>query len=152
MIAILLALHALAAVIWVGGMFFALLCLRPALAGLAPPDRLRVWRNTLPRFFAWVWASIAVLLASGYYVVIEGYGGFAGVGQHVHIMHGTGLLMVALFVLLNLGPFRRFRIAYDQGNLPEAGKAMLHVRTIVIINLALGLITVTLGGTGVLWG
>ena len=42
-LAIPLALHQVASVIWVGGMFFAHFALRPTLAGaLAPEPRLRV--------------------------------------------------------------------------------------------------------------
>ena len=37
---VLLALHVLGAVLWVGGMFFALMVLRPSLAALSPPQRL----------------------------------------------------------------------------------------------------------------
>jgi len=35
------AFHVVAAVIWVGGMFFALVVLRPATGPLEPPVRLR---------------------------------------------------------------------------------------------------------------
>ena len=42
--AIAIALHLLAAVIWVGGMFFAYMALRPAAASLLePPLRLPLW-------------------------------------------------------------------------------------------------------------
>ncbi|MGN5479437.1 hypothetical protein ACTMU2_28655 [Cupriavidus basilensis] len=53
---ILLFLHVTAAVVWVGGMFFAYLCLRPV-AGqvLDPPSRLQLWRGVFDRFFRWVW-------------------------------------------------------------------------------------------------
>jgi len=37
-----LALHILGAVVWVGGMFFALLVLRPGLSVLAPAQRLEL--------------------------------------------------------------------------------------------------------------
>ena len=56
------ALHALAAVIWVGGMFFAYVVLRPSVAELAVPERLLLWRRVLGRFFTWVLGCIAVLL------------------------------------------------------------------------------------------
>jgi uncharacterized membrane protein len=152
MITFFLGLHALAAIVWVGGMFFAHMILRPVLMGLTPPERLKVWRGVLPRFFAWIWATILALLASGYFVVFEGYGGFAGSGLHIHIMHATGLAMMALFVLLNLVPFRRFLAAYDAGDLPKAGQAMNAIRLIVTINLILGLVTAAIGSTGPLWG
>ena len=60
-----LLLHSLAAVIWVGGMFFAHMALRPAIFALDPPVRLTLMRSALGRFFPWVLASIAALLVSG---------------------------------------------------------------------------------------
>ncbi len=46
------ALHLLAAVVWVGGMFFAWMILRPAAVDiLEPPARLRLWLSVFKRFF-----------------------------------------------------------------------------------------------------
>ena len=52
---LLYALHVLGAVLWVGGMAFALLALRPALAELEPPARLALHEGALRRFFLIVW-------------------------------------------------------------------------------------------------
>ena len=44
--------HAIAAVVWVGGMFFAYLVLRPAVGGITPPpERLKLWDRVFGRFF-----------------------------------------------------------------------------------------------------
>ncbi|HLT01947.1 MAG TPA: hypothetical protein VK001_07200, partial [Geminicoccaceae bacterium] len=91
-----LIVHALAAVIWVGGMFFAYMVLRQALGPIDPQARLTLWQNVFGRFFPWVWASIVALLLSGYGMLFFGLGGFAGAGVHVHVMQATGLLMMAL--------------------------------------------------------
>ncbi|MFP6688130.1 MAG: hypothetical protein VCD31_02255 [Alphaproteobacteria bacterium] len=72
------ALHIIAAVVWVGGMFFAVLVLRPSAGALEPADRLALWGRVFARFFPWVWASIVLLLASGYWMIFAGKGGFAG--------------------------------------------------------------------------
>ncbi len=82
----LVALHALAAVVWVGGMFFAYMVLRPSAGPLEPPLRLALWPRVFGRFFPWVWASIAVLLVSGYAMLFLRFGGFAGAGLHIHVM------------------------------------------------------------------
>ena len=56
------ALHVLAAVVWVGGMFFAYVVLRPAVGDIEPAsERLKLWARVFPRFFAWVWAVVIVL-------------------------------------------------------------------------------------------
>ena len=49
---ILLFVHLLGAIAWVGGMFFAYFCLRPAaMEVLDPPRRLPLWSATFARFF-----------------------------------------------------------------------------------------------------
>ena len=92
-----LALHILGAIVWVGGMFAIYMCLRPALGTLEPSQRLRLMRVTFQKFFPWVWATILVLLASGYWMVFMTFGGMARIGLHVHLMQGIGWVMIALF-------------------------------------------------------
>jgi uncharacterized membrane protein len=147
-----LFLHVLAAVIWVGGMFFAHQMLRPAASALEPTQRLPLWRRVFARFFPWVWVAVAALLASGYGMVIWGFGGFESVGLHVHLMQGTGIIMMLLFAHLYFAPWRRFRNAVDGGDFAAAGRNLEQIRQIVAINLVLGLITVVIGATGRYWG
>jgi uncharacterized membrane protein len=149
---LLLALHILAAVIWVGGMFFAHQVLRPSAGPLEPQARLPLWRRVFGRFFPVVWASIAVLLLSGYAMVFGFLGGFKGVGLHVHLMQTTGIVMMLLFGHLFFAPWRRFQAAVEAGDLPGAAGQLNQIRIIVGINLVLGLITVVIGATGRYWG
>jgi uncharacterized membrane protein len=147
-----LALHTLAALVWVGGMFFAHMVLRPAVAELPPAERLALWARVFPRFFRWVWLSVAVLLATGYGVLLLGYrGGVTGGGPHIDIMQVTGLTMAALYVYLYFGPWRAFRHAMAAADLPAAAAAQAGIRRIVTINLVLGLFTTAVGATGGLW-
>jgi uncharacterized membrane protein len=147
-----LSLHAVAAVVWVGGMFFALVLLRPATAPLEPGPRLLLWSRVLDRFFAWVIAAIVVLLASGYGMIFGVYAGFRGVGLHIHLMQGIGIVMMLLFFHLYFAPWRRFQVALARQDYPAAGVHLAQIRTIVIINLILGLITVAVGSSGRYWG
>ncbi len=145
------ALHALAAVIWVGGMFFAHVLLRPSVAELAAADRLALWRRVLGRFFPWVLGCIAVLLITGYAGLL-GLGGFAGAGMHVHVMQLTGWIMFLLFFHLYFAPWRRFQKAVGDGDTDEAGRQLATIRKVVGINLVLGLLTVAIGASGRFWG
>jgi uncharacterized membrane protein len=147
-----LMLHSLAAVVWVGGMFFALIVLRPATAPLEPGPRLELWSRVLGRFFAWVLVAIAVLLASGYGMVFGVFDGFRGVGLHVHLMQGLGIVMVLLFFHLYFAPWRRFRAAVARRDNNEAARRLNQIRVIVTINLILGLVTVAVGSSGRYWG
>ena len=64
-----LLLHLLGVVVWVGGMFFAYMALRPVAATvLEPPQRLSLWAGVFAKFFPWVWLSIALILGSGLYM------------------------------------------------------------------------------------
>ena len=58
LIMLLLAIHLLAAVFWVGGMSFAYMVLRPAAGGLDPVLRLPLWRRVFARFLPWVGVSV----------------------------------------------------------------------------------------------
>ena len=58
LIMLLLAIHLLAAVFWVGGMAFAYTVLRPAAGALDPGVRLPLWRRVFARFLPWVGVSV----------------------------------------------------------------------------------------------
>ena len=147
-----LILHTLSAVVWVGGMFFAHQVLRPAAVMLEPGPRLTLWSRVLGRFFAWVFAAIVLLLLTGYTMVFGVYAGFGDVGLHIHLMQGIGILMVLLFLHLYFAPWRRFRTAVAQQDWAEGGRQLGQIRTIVTINLVLGVIVVAIGSSGRYWG
>jgi uncharacterized membrane protein len=146
-----LIVHILSAIVWVGGMFFAYVVLRPVTGELEPGPRLALWRGVFAGFFPWVWASIVGLLVSGYGMILFSLGGFAGAGVHVHIMQGIGLLMMALFLHLYFAPWRRLQRALDQGDQAAAARQLGQIRTIVLVNLVLGLITAAIGASGRYW-
>ncbi len=148
-----MGLHTLASVVWVGGMFFAHVILRPVATELTPVERMVLWRKVLPRFFAWVWLSIVMLLLTGYGVLLLGYrGGLGGGGSHVDIMQVTGLIMVGLYVQLFFGPWQGFKRAAAAGEIERAVDYLARMRHIVATNLILGLVTIFVGAVGSLLG
>jgi uncharacterized membrane protein len=141
-------LHVLGAVVWVGGMFFAYMALRPAAAALLqPPERLKIWRETFRRFFLWVWISVAAILASGLWMM-RVLGGFEAAPLHVHLMFGIGLLMMAIFAHVYFAPYRRLARSVQQEDWKSAGAALGQIRKLVAVNLGLGIVTVGLGTVG----
>jgi len=146
------AFHVVAAVIWVGGMFFALIVLRPATGPLEAPVRLALWERVLSSFFLWVWAAVVILLVSGFAMVIWGFGGFSTVGTYVQVMMGVGILMMLIFGHLYFVPWQRFGRAVDAAEWPTAAKHIDQIRLLVTINLVLGLITVVVGAAGHYYG
>lgn len=146
-----IALHVLSAIIWIGGMFFALLILRPSAGPLEPANRLPLWKRVFKRFFFWVWLAIATLLISGYWMIFSVWNGFANLPLHLHLMQGLGWLMILVFMHLWFAPYRRFRQALGRNDFPEAAKYLNQIRIIVTINLSLGLLNAVVGASGRYW-
>ena len=76
MISVALALHLLAALVWVGGMFFAIMVLRLAAGEMEPAVRVPLWGRVFAKFFPWVWMAVAILLATGYWMIFAVWGSF----------------------------------------------------------------------------
>ncbi len=144
-------IHVLAAIIWVGGMFFAHMALRPAIDTLEPPQRLTLWSRVFPHFFAWVWAVVIALPATGYARIYLGYDAFADAAVHMRIMHQIGLGMIVLFVFLYFVPYQRFKKAVAAEDWDHAAINLRMIRRIVVVNLLLGLITASVGASGRAW-
>ena len=149
--ATLLILHVFAAVVWVGGMFFAHQVLRPAAMTLEAAPRLELWSRVLGRFFLWVIAAIMLLLATGLAMVFSIFGGFAHLAGYVQLMMGLGIVMMLLFLHLYFAPWRRFRAAVARRDWAEGGRQLGQIRMIVTINLVLGLVTIAAASGGGYW-
>lgn len=145
---VMIALHALAAVIWVGGMFMAYMIVRPAMGALPAPEPVKMWGRIFEKFFNWVWLAVAVLLVSGYYMLLGPYGGFAAAPPYLHLMQAIGLVMIALFAHLYFAPWRRLKAALKAADYPTASKQIPTIRRIVAINLSLGLVNAAIGAGG----
>jgi uncharacterized membrane protein len=143
-----LFLHVLGVVVWVGGMFFAYMALRPAAAqSLEPPQRLALWAATLQRFFAWVWLAVALILLSGLAMIFV-YGGFASVRWNVHAMFALGLVMMVIFAYVYFAPFARLRRFTAAQEWKSAGAALSQIRMMVGTNLLIGLATLAIALLG----
>lgn len=140
-------LHLVAAVVWVGGMFFAHRVLRPAALALDGPQRLGLWVRVFAGFFPWVGACILALLASGAALVL-GLGGMRTAGAHVHAMVAVGLVMMAVFGHLNFASRRRLERAVAAARWEEAAAALGSMRRLVGLNLVLGAVELALGSIG----
>ncbi|MFK7993775.1 MAG: CopD family protein [Granulosicoccus sp.] len=138
--ALAITLHALLATVWIGGMFFTYVVLRPTVATLEPHRRLTLFGGVFKRFFPWVWMSVVFLPVTGYWLIFNAFGGFASSPVYVHIMHLLGLIMIVLFIYLYHVPYRKLKSKIASEAWPEAGIALNRVRQIVLLNLVLGLI------------
>lgn len=134
-------LHLAAAIVWLGGMAFMLLALRPSLPVLqTPAQRLPLLAAVLRRFFALVWAAIAILLASGVYMF--GHAGAQAAPIGWHLMTGIGLLMFVIFGHIYFALYRPIQRAVAAADWPDAGRRAELTAKLVLLNFVLGWLAV----------
>ena len=146
--AIAITLHVLSAVIWVGGMFFAYMALRPALTGHTSLARAHLWAAVFRRFFPWVWSAILVLLATGFYMLFSVFGGFKKSPTFVNLMLALSVVMMLLFAHVFFAPYRRLRHSVEVNDETVARRAMNQIRIVMLINLILGLLVIIVAVMG----
>jgi uncharacterized membrane protein len=135
-------IHIMAAVVWIGGMFFAYMALRPAAAEvLEPPQRLTLWTKTFARFFPWVWIIIIALPLTGIILIVNYK---QGTPWYVHAMIGLGVLMILIFLHVFFAPYKRLKNAVKTEDWAQGGKSLGQIRVLVGINTLLGMIIVLL--------
>ena len=146
---IVLVMHLLSAVVWVGGMFFAYMALRPVAANvLEPPVRLTLWAGVFAKFFPWVWISIILLFSTGYWMVFNIFNGFAGLAMYINIMNGLGIVMILVYLHVFFAPYRRLKQAVAAEDWPTGGKKLAQIRLLIGLNLILGLTVITIAAGG----
>lgn len=143
-----LFLHVLADIVWIGGMFLAYVCVRPAAAALEPPQRLTLWAGIFRRFFPWVWACVATLLLTGFGLI----GHLPVVPGYIVAMALLGVVMAAIFVYIVFIPFAQLQTAVANQDWKTGGPALNRIRQLVAVNLTLGLATVATAMLGPLAG
>ncbi|NMY04980.1 hypothetical protein HBO12_18625 [Pseudomonas sp. WS 5059] len=136
-------LHVLAALVWVGGMFFAWMILRPAaVAALEGPARLKLWMNVFPRFFVWVWVAVLILPISGVGLLQLRFNGFETAPRYVQVMMGLYVVMTALFIRIQALQLPELRTAVAAEDWATGAQALGRIRKLVGINLIVGLVVV----------
>jgi uncharacterized membrane protein len=139
------SLHLLAALIWVGGMFFAWMVLRPAaVTALEAPARLKLWLEVFRRFFYWVWAAVLVLPVTGVGMLHLRFSGFDSAPRYVHVMMGLYIAMLALFLRIQALQLPELRRAVAAEDWSAGGAVLGHIRRLVGFNLIIGLLLVSI--------
>lgn len=141
-------LHLLSVVIWVGGMFFAYLVLRPSIGQLLKlPERMRLWDRVFNRFFKWVWLAVFLLLATGFYMIYQ-YGGMAVMPKFIHLMMLSGIVMMVIFVYVFFGVYVHFNQLVEEKEWHQAEGKLATIRKLVAVNLVIGVLTVAVAIIG----
>ena len=138
--------HVLSIIVWIGGMVFAHFFLRPAVAPLEAPLRLRLMHDVLGRFFQAVLAASLLTLASGVWMlgrvarqVVQSGGSFE-MPLAWTIMAVLGVVMVAIFLHIRFVLYRKLDRAVAASAWAAGGAALARIRTWVSINLGLGIV------------
>ena len=134
-----LLLHVLSVVVWVGGMFFAYMALRPVAASvLEPPQRLTLWAGVFGKFFPWVWASVATILLTGLALLMK----MGGMPHYALAMLVLGVAMMLIFAHVFFSPYKKLKRAVGEQNWQAGAAALAKIRMSIGINLSLGLLTI----------
>jgi uncharacterized membrane protein len=131
-------LHLLGVVVWIGGMFFAQMALRPSVSALPPPQRLTLLAAVMGRFLGWAGLAIVLIFASGGYMWTAN-GGAAGLTHAVRVMAGIAVVMTLIYLYIVARPFRALRKGVAASDWAAAGAAMGVIRLLILINLDLGI-------------
>ncbi len=141
-------LHVLSTIVWVGGMVFAHFFLRPAVATLDPPPRLRLMHDVLGRFFQAVLVASLLALASGVWMLGRVARQVVQSGGHFEMplawttMAVLGVAMVAIFLHIRFVLYKRLTRAVAASDWSGGGAALAQIRRWVTVNLGLGVLVV----------
>jgi len=139
------SLHVLAALVWVGGMFFAWMVLRPAaMKALEGPARLKLWVEVFQGFFRWVWVAVILLPISGVGMIHLQFSGFDTAPRYVQVMMGLYVVMVALFIRIQALLLPELRTAVAAQDWPTGASVLGRIRRLVGVNLIVGLVVVAI--------
>lgn len=141
-------IHLLSIIVWIGGMAFAHLFLRPAVAQLDAPSRLRLMHDVLGRFFRAVLVFALLTLASGLWMlgrvakqVVQSGGSFQMPWSWT-VMAVLGVAMVAIFMHIRFALYKRLSRAVTASQWGAGDTALAQIRLWVLINLSLGVVVV----------
>lgn len=143
---LLLFLHLVGVVTWVGGMAFAYFCLRPAAVSLPPALRLPLWTSVFARFFPLVWAAVILIGLSGVTMLVQVGFGQAPVAWHVMLL--IGLVMIGVFLSIWFGPWPALREAVALEDWASGAVALNRIRQRVGLNIVLGYLTIGVATLG----
>ena len=137
-------IHLFSIVVWIGGMAFVHFFLRPAVAQLEAPVRLRLMHDVLGRFFQAVLVASLLTLASGVWMlgrvakqVVQSGGSFE-MPLAWTVMAVLGIVMVAIFMHIRFVLFKRLGQAVAASEWSAGAAVMAQIRRWVSINLGTG--------------
>jgi len=148
------AIHLLSLIVWIGGMVFVQFFLRPAVAGVEAPQRVRLMHEVLGRFFNAVLLAAGLVLGSGIWMIgrvakqaVQSGGNFKMPIEWM-VMSVLGVVMVLIFAHIRFALYKRLSRAVTAAAWPAGGAALASIRTWVMVNLVIGVVIVVITQVG----
>ena len=152
--AILKTIHLLSIIVWIGGMVFAHFFLRPAVATLETPERVRLMHAVLGRFFNAVLVAGGLAVGSGLWMMgriakqTVQAGGKLNLPIEWLVMAVLGVMMLAIFGYIRFALYPRLTRAVTAAAWPAGNAALASIRAWVMVNLVMGVVIVAVTQLG----
>lgn len=143
-----IALHVMAAFVWLGGMFYASVALALTTGAREPLKIAPHVARELRRFFPVLCLCAAILLASSIYLVLDGLRAPHHSPAFVKLMLARDLFMVALVLLAWFFAYPRLRHGIEQAEVRLVRSGLNRMLLVGLINLILGAIVFFVVMTG----
>ena len=137
--------HLLSIIVWIGGMVFAHFFLRPAVATMEAPQRVRLMHDVLGRFFKAVLYAAGLTLVSGLWMIARvakqtvQAGGSFQMPIEWTVMAALGIVMVLIFGHIRFALYKKLDRAVTAADWVAGGAALASIKLWVGINIALGI-------------
>lgn len=137
--------HLLSIIVWIGGMVFAHFFLRPAVATMEAPQRVRLMHDVLGRFFKAVLYAAGLTLLSGLWMIARvakqtvQAGGSFQMPIEWTVMAALGIVMVLIFGHIRFALYKKLDRAVTAADWIAGGAALASIKLWVGINIALGI-------------
>lgn len=149
-----IALHVMAAFVWLGGIFYASVAIALIMSSPQPLKSAAHLARELRRFFPALCLCAALLLASSVYLVLRGFHGPQHAPIFVNLMLLRDLFMVLLVLCAWWLAYPSLRRGLEQSDMRSVRTGLNRMLLAGLINLALGAIVffVVITGSFELYG
>jgi uncharacterized membrane protein len=141
-------LHVLATIVFLGGLFFAVVVFPPIVVRLKTESASFLWQHLLNRLFVWAWVSMLVILGTGIGMVFLKFGGFSGVPLIHRQNMAVGIPAIILFGYAFFGPWGQYRRTIAHGDWTAATTELMRLRFVIAVSLGLGLVASAVSAVG----
>jgi uncharacterized membrane protein len=136
-------LHVVGVVLWVGGMGFSQMVLRPATASMEAPARVRFMMDVLGRFFRLVTVSLVLIWVSGLAMLAPV--GMKNAPLSWHIMYGLATITTVIFIVIYGLYLGKAKPALANNDIAGAGAVLMKLRVLISINFVLATLAMVAG-------